>query len=463
MGDYVNGNKVTISGTVDVDNLKQEIADLIGVPPREEGQFAGRIVSSDLCISSGINIWAKDKPFLDVAHSFESDTARDNARKLDFYGLRAEENVHPDNAYVYLVEWEKKSLTGYPKRLRDFNGYNHSAKSGVLIKNAPSVNSDIVLETNPDTGDNITMSDVLDLTDYGNASRYDWVVVDSFGFIHPIPAGGYTSKDALKNYLFGSSTKLSVNIYDDYTMQDNYRDTSRVPAPPSAGIPGYYWTIGLMAKGRGSYWPNTRIILNPEQFRDSRLSLGRGVVSCTGFTPNMVIGTAAHGRTRLADILYGDVDALDCCTDDFLFLGCEIKNIGTGLLSMRNIRVLLRTTTVVTKSIQLCRYDLDVDTTLAANASTGVTMPGLDPTGWADGMCYIRLNAIWNHYNAYGGTFAIAYYNEDALIGQQKFVLLTPWVTIGLKNNGKNFNDLDRPNAALPDVRPVPNWTDLTI
>ena len=106
-------------------------------------------------------------------------------------------------------------------------------------------------------------------------------------------------------------------------------------------------------------------------------------------------------------------------------------------------------------STQLCRYNSELNSNLAIGGSAG-TGGGLG-TAWANGMCYIRTNGIWNIGGGttdFAGFMAIAYVESAS-----KVTLLTPYIRIGLRNNGISHSDLDTPSATLPNVQPVPGWT----
>lgn len=83
MGKYVNNSKVTITRPYDYDDAVREIAALIGVGKGEDVRHH----ISDLCVASGINKWAKCKPFKDESTSFDSSEERDAARSAAHHGI----------------------------------------------------------------------------------------------------------------------------------------------------------------------------------------------------------------------------------------------------------------------------------------------------------------------------------------------------------------------------------------
>lgn len=443
MGQYVNDGKVSIgTNVIDEDDFKAELGALIGVGNRADGM----IYTADLGTSPRIAIWAKFKSFIDSHWFFDSDSDYLEARKLSVYGLKANETLHNNNSLVYIVEWDRQNLNyeEYPKRLRDFDGYNHRALSGVIIaSNAGSINDNITLATNPDTGDNITMRDIFELTSYGNAEQYSWVVIDPFGFIHTISS--YSSTSDVLNYLFGTVTKTVININDLYTSK-NYLSADQIPAYPDVMA---QWHVGLMGKA----WTGYRYLINAMSFRG--VTYSNTIVKCNGFTPNMTIGTAATGQLKLRQVLYEGYGSIDCCSDDLLFFGCVISNIGTGVLSFSKLRVLMLTNALAApKAIQLCRYNYALNSQLAAGTSAG-TGGGLG-TAWANGMVYLSLKNLWSAYgsNAFAGFLCLAYVDGNTRIP------LTPYISFGLRNTGKTVADInDSLKATLPDVIPVPSWT----
>ncbi len=443
MGQYVNDGKVSIgTKVIDEDDLKAELGALIGVGARADGM----IYTSDLGTSPRIAMWAKNKPFIDSRWFFNSDAEQLEARKTSIYGLNADETLHGNNSLVYIVDWARQNLdtADTPKRLRDFDGYNHRAQSGVLLTANPSSHQDdITLATNAETGDNITMRDIFELTSYGSAEQFSWVVIDPFGFIHTIAR--YTSASAVLNYLFGTGAKTTININDLYTSK-NYLSYEQVPAYPDVMAK---WYVGLAAKT----WTNHRYLISSVSFRG--VSYSNTIVRCNGFTPNMTIGTAATGQLKLRQVLYEDYGSIDCCSDDLLFMGCVITNIGTGILSFSKLRVLMLTSMLAPpKAIQLCRYNHQLNSELASGTSAG-TGGGLG-TAWANGMVYLSLKNLWSAYggNDFAGFLCLAYVDGNTRIP------LTPYISFSLTNTGKTLADINNSlKATLPDVIPVPGWT----
>lgn len=434
MGQYVNNGKVTITQPYDYDDVVAELALLIGVGKRDDGRYH----LADVYRSPAVNAWSKNGPFGDTAYNYPSDEARDAARVPRMYSSRS---ALANNILVSMWSWYRSTIpTDNPARLLDFKGYNHYAQSGVLIKNTAT--DPITLETNPDTGDNITMADVMPLEEF--VDTYQWILVDPFGFVHTLAS--YSTRAAILEYLYGSSTKLTVSINDYQDSRWNYYEA--IPAYPY--IDGK-WTLGLSARDSEGYWE----IMNPVQFTDLRIP--NTIVRCIGFTPNMNWGTAAAGQKKLYNHLYGSDGPMECCTDDFLFLGVVIQNIGTSIISFSKLRVLMVTNvnSITPHMTQLGRYNQLLNSDLAIGGSAG-TGGGLG-TAWANGMCYIRTNGIWNLGGGttdFAGFMAIAYVESAS-----KVTLLTPYIRIGLRNNGISYADLDTPSATLPEVKPVPGWT----
>lgn len=439
MGKYVYNGRVTLGAKYDYDDAVAEIAQLIGVGKRSDGKFH----LADLCRASSIKKWSKRKPFPSRKTSFANDEEKEQEMYDVFWGIASSATLHPDNPIIYTQEWYRRTIpSDYLVRLRDFDGYNHVAKDGINIKSTSDAN--IVLEVNPDTGDNVTMRDVVESYPYDS---YEWMLIDPFGFYHSLSAK--YSKRGLLDYLYGNGQKLSVKISDYANSQYNL-----YTAIPSTGYATKQWVLGLVGwkaqLGEG-------YVLNPVKFNDLRVSTSS--VRINGFTPKMVLGTAAMGKSVLYQHIYGDKGSIDCCSDDFLFLGCVIQNLASSSLMGNNIRVLMITNISSLKpySTPLIQYNKALDTPIAGGSSAG-TGGGLG-TNWANGMNYIRTSSIWNIGGGttnFAGFMAIAHYESAS-----KIHLLTPYIRIGLKNNGTKVDDLDVPSATLPEVRPQTGWVEI--
>lgn len=441
MGTYVNSNVVTLGAEYDYDNAVREIGALLGVGAREDGMCR----LADICRSASVNVWSKRKPFPSTKTSFASDAEKEAEMYSVFWGITSSVTLHPDNPIIYIQEWFRRTIpSDYFVRLRDFDGYNHVAKDGINIKSAPSVDANIVLEVNPDTGDNVTMRDVVDSYSFDS---YEWMLIDPFGFYHSLSAK--YGKQGLLDYLYGSGQKLSVKIADYANSAFNV-----YTAIPSTGYTNKQWILGLVG------WKSQLsegYVLNPVRFNDLRVS--ETLVKCNGFSPKMVLGTASMGKSVLYQHIYGDKGSIDCCSDDFLFLGCVIQNGMTTSLAGSNLRVLMITNISAVKpySTQLIQYNKALDTPIASANSAG-TGGGLG-TNWANGMNYIRTSSIWTIGGGttnFAGFMAIAHYESAS-----KIHLLTPYIRIGLKNNGTKVDDLTIPSATLPEVRPQTGWIQL--
>ena len=121
MGKYVNNGKVTLGTSVDVDDAVREVAQLVGVGRRADGRHH----LSDVCIGRGINMWAKYKPedYNTQAH------LNIDQRKANGFGIviSGASNITIKNlADLHKVQFIYQRPTTW-KRLRDFNGYVHTA------------------------------------------------------------------------------------------------------------------------------------------------------------------------------------------------------------------------------------------------------------------------------------------------------------------------------------------------
>lgn len=467
METYVNDKKVTLGSQYNYNVAASEIANLIGVGRRDDG----KLHLADICVGKNINPWAKNKPFISNNPFFNDTTERENARKEQFYGLSINVYDVTDNSYISRLSFSNSLPYNFFKRIRDFDGYDHNAKSGVQLKShsTASVSETITLETNPDTGSNITMKDLLLHSHAGSGdlsfnpsllNSFQWVFVDWFGFIHTL--SGVMGKDTLLAYLFGNSTKITVNLYETFfsATDGGYLNVNYIPPKKKIGSKSY-----LSLAGSESNYSNKMVLLNPISFGFD--TLNSVPVFIEGFSPDMIVGTSARGKGYLRNNLYDGVK-IKCANDDFLFLGFTITNLENTITSMSNIKVyLFQGGSQLPKSTPLCSYNdglLDANISLGANKPIGVSKPsdGGLTTGWAKGMLYIRMSNTWSRLVDGAGYFAIVYENTDKLPYTRQ--LLTPYIRLTFENTNKTVASYGDINATLPEVQPTPpNWSDILV
>lgn len=448
MGKYVNNGIVSIPAEHkfgSIEDILVELGALLGVGARSNGR---RYVAD--MEWGNVNKWAKQKWIYDSTPMFETDSERFTARYNDNFGLSASASLLTNNAYVSLVSWSRKRLPAdYPKRIHDMDGYNHYAKDGVNIKGASSatITTTLTLQTEAEEGDNYTLRDAI--THLYDHTYFQWVLIDAFGFIHELHTNRYSQSEIL-DYLYGTSTKLTVRVQDFAVSTYNRYDA--IAAPSSIlGFVTPKWTLGLMA------WTNSseRFILNPVQFPDLRIH--SAPITVTGFTANMTIGTAYMGRTTLRSHLY-DGTQIQCCSDDYLFMGFVVKNVGTSAFNMSKLRLLFITnvssvrpyaTNVAIYNQSIFNYSLPVNGTLGSGGGIA--------TAWANGMMFIRTTNLWSISPQ--GFAALAYVGSSTNI-----ILLTPYIPLALINKNVTVASIaDNLKATLPDVKPVDNSWSTTI
>jgi hypothetical protein len=138
MGNYVNNGVVTLEGSVDYDDAVREIATLVGVGRRGDGdRYAGRFVSADVCVAQGINKWARHKPLVYytpiIPNSLYSQHQEGTDADGNIGGLMCS-RVYCYGSDLYAMTYvpsfqtlEYRKPHSYYKRIKDFNGYKHSA------------------------------------------------------------------------------------------------------------------------------------------------------------------------------------------------------------------------------------------------------------------------------------------------------------------------------------------------
>lgn len=136
-----NNKKFTMAtpNTQTLGELLGELGELLPVSRRSDGKY----YLSDMCQSLNINPWARNKPFRYNAWNFASDSARDAARRsvnqgFDLTNALISSNVNVSgiaskyagdefNGWVYQRPRGASANPVEPNRMRDFDGYNHTA------------------------------------------------------------------------------------------------------------------------------------------------------------------------------------------------------------------------------------------------------------------------------------------------------------------------------------------------
>lgn len=443
VGQYGYIFSMNITNTEPLGDLLEQIGSMLGVGARDDGRY----YLSDMGQADG-NLWARYKSFA-YQGTFSDEDAREEARKGAFFGIDITDTTHTDNSYIRYLSFERKTPPSgynppYYNRIRDFIGYNPTAPDGVHIAGTQGIGADMSLEVLPEMPFNVTLRDLIER--YSSLTTFRWVLIDPFGFVRELGSGTYT-RDGILSYLYDGGTKISVNITDDFKNK-GYNQYNAIPSP-NRPINQAKWILGLA----GWESKTSKIILNPSIFNEN--SVNTCPVRIAGFSPNMTIGTAYQGKTTLKEILYNNAGAIQCCSNDFLFMGFTVTNLGSSVFNMGKLRLLLITNVSSLRPYQtkIAVYNRDIfDSTLSINGQTG--SGGGFGTAWANNMLFVRTTNLWSI--APQGFFAIAYVESASNIQ-----LLTPYVQIGLTNMGVTVDSIeDDIKANLPELKPVDNtWS----
>lgn len=464
----VNGSIFTMEtpNTETFTSLINQLGGLIGSNPDLE----------DICVSSNAKLWAKYKSFRSTkTYSDEADRAWD--RSNAFFGIDIAEKKLSNNKNITLLSYSRAvPLNGYTppfyKRLRDWNGYNHNAKSGILLENHGSINwnSDITLKTSSDTGDNVTFRDLFQA--HGSPyyikelDKFQWTFIDWFGFTHPIN-GEFSDQSAILDYLYNNNSHYNINLKNSYYVDSSaeYMHYNAIPYISDIASSGY---LGLL--GWNSSSPNNQYLLNTKSFSFSMVN-NKPVIN--GFCPDMIIGTAAQGKGYLRDYIYDNAPAIKCAKDDFLFLGISFRSVDTAFnmnSEHRKIKIyyINKNLNQLPKSLSLSLFNkTDFNHNVPTNIAVGTTSPseGGLTTNWAQGMFYIRTSKFWSAFEnlaggIYGGKFAFVY--EDFTSIPYKRYLLTPYIELKFQNINKTVESLaGGAQVVFPEnnLRPTdPDW-----
>lgn len=327
MGTYVNDGKITLEGDLIFPKCHNEIGDLLGVPRMNNfGAY-----NNAICTSENINLWAKDKPFPNDAKNFVTKAAREDARKKGMYGISADFPSHSRNDNVFISKWKLANLSGFWKRIKDFDGYNHAATGGVEILNKDSYSTflpstTILLKTETPTNDGVSLEEMLEyfLMDF---KSYQWVLIDSYGFIYGLR--NFSSYDDLLTNLNSGMYYFSADGFT--TSLSEWRNNPSKATPFIPALPSGNLTLGLagvtdsLPTTSNPYAQNRRLLFNSVELSERRtnqmgISTTFGV---SGFNANMIIGSIHDGKAPLYSKVYGG-DVLNCCIDDCVFMGFQL-------------------------------------------------------------------------------------------------------------------------------------------
>jgi hypothetical protein len=247
---------------------------------------------------------------------------------------------------------------------------------------------------------------------------------------------------------------MSVNLQNQFfTASDEnntYMNLNYIPPLGQLNQPSYLSLAGWSVDA-------DKTLLNPIGFRSSVIHASNLYVD--GFSPNMVIGTAASGKGYLKDNIYTDIP-IECCQDDYLFMGFTLTNKQAALNYMKNIRVFIWDGNPATfpKSAQLMTYNFGLaNTELVLNQSIGSIGNTTSAVLWSDGMFYIRMNYLWSELVNNSIYLAIVYEEADKMPKTRR--LLTPYVRLTFRNNGKSVSSIALDKITLPNLKPTPpSW-----
>lgn len=148
MGRYVDNNIVSLGASYDLDDVISETAMMLGLGVRSDGSYH----VSDIFIADSVNDWAKNKPFRHASDNFGYDpknpsvanAERKRLAQVNNYGISIPQSTFGDAltmakaVYNNTVVWEYERPRGReynePFRLRDFDGYDHNAKTPVFCE-----------------------------------------------------------------------------------------------------------------------------------------------------------------------------------------------------------------------------------------------------------------------------------------------------------------------------------------
>ena len=159
-----NGNKFTMNtpNTETLRDLLSQLGGILGVGRRSDGKF----YLADMCTASSINQWAYKKPI----------KANTQANLTDAERLQAKHGL-VQNSSTFYIEYDRVT-SGWWKRLRDFNGYNHAATPPIRDTSAfnktlsfsGGSSGQIVLNTNAfaNPGSEIPLNEIAVFQTYAN-------------------------------------------------------------------------------------------------------------------------------------------------------------------------------------------------------------------------------------------------------------------------------------------------------
>lgn len=421
-----------------------------------------------LCTSPNINPWAKFKPFYSTYPAFASDTVRENARRGVYYGTMPSIDKCPDNDTIdinsdYVID--PRIPLGY-KRLLDFDGYSHAAVDGVNIKNADlySISSEIILDVNPATGDNLSVVDFMKVADAESAfDRFAWVLINPWGFWYSLKS--FSTLADVESYVNAISGK-SVLYIDDYREALSTWYQNGILNSYSPPRQNHEWVVGF-AGIKDTSTPTVNFpyggmrlrLFNALRFTDKKSNSSNILLRLSGLTPNTVIGSVAGGKYHVYDTHYADT-VIDCCQNDLLFLGITVDNnssydytYGFSTISTDKtfkLDVVIRTSagTYYASVIQL-----NTQTTTVPSGTTKGSTGEVNGQNWSDGMFCVSLVNIWSLIGDTEEFYLTVNHNMAS-------AMVCPYVKIRLRNNGRVLSDLsESEKLAVYNISANATWT----
>lgn len=455
MGRYVYDGKVIFEAQSIYNEAVNEIAALVGVGARSDGL----IYLSDVCQAKNINLWAKNKPFRYNAENFDSDAARDAARKASVYGIEADPTPHERNANVFINKWKKADLSGYWKRIKDFAGYNHNATGGVEIANKDSystfsASTIVLLNTETPTNDGVSLVEILEhyLVPF---KSYQWVLIDSFGFVYNLRS--FSSYDDLLAKLNESDVYFAADEFT--TTLSEWRNNPMKPTPFLPAKPSGKLTIGLagltdaLPSISNPYTQNRRLLFNSVELAETRsnqmgLTTTFGV---NGFDANMIIGSIHDGKAPLYSKSAGEY--IDCCIDDCIFMGFQLyqnlqESVKYSFSNYLEVDVYVNGTPYWSRVPFYNGGESVADFTLLQGQYYG-SQGKNSGNAWSEGCFYFATQQLFEKFpeqEEFIVQFTIANY-------MQTFQGL-PFATLRLRNTGKYVSEIT-PKANYPTSRNI--------
>ena len=351
MGTYVNNGKVALGSQYTYNDAVKEVASLVGVGTRSDGQ----VYLSDVCLADGVNMWAKNKP---EDHSTPANLT-ESERNANAYSLAFAMDYHESSQKPLNIIKETKYIkpTTY-KRFRDFNGYNHNALNPFewgMPKYTNKMQWFVPYLLNNESDGILVNQDLLQKMCAKNDEYPNLGAYDTIGRLFVTYSGFFRDETTLSDSIDGLIDKLKDNRTGSNIRLSAPSGLSTEPN----GQEGHFIFYTKKGNMYSQLLPAIKVVHEGELHP----------IQINGWTPKMSLRTLYNGINNayvVGDCINNNT-AVQFCKDDLLYFSFSITN--NSLFVERVGSILLQTKVsyslgadTYTKTLRTIMYDTEEGT-----------------------------------------------------------------------------------------------------